>query len=98
VPNTYVEHHGIQLTHTEKNYRRIVALSAWLWVNVSDGKETFVVGNREDGLHIDAFVFSTDADLTTSELDALVPEPSALLLGVAGVLGLLIFHRRRRRQ
>lgn len=49
------------------------------------GTYTFQIGGREDGLLIDALVFSTENDLTIGLLDAIVPEPSPLLLLCCGV-------------
>ncbi|QNN22705.1 PEP-CTERM sorting domain-containing protein [Planctomycetales bacterium ZRK34] len=57
------------------------------------GTLSFVIGGREGGLTLDAFVFSTDGNLSHSALNLLVvPEPStAALFGLAS----LVMLRRR---
>ena len=61
------------------------------------GVQTFVIGGRENGLRLDAFVFSTEANLTAAQLNTIagVPEPTSVLLGAMGLLGLA---SRRRKQ
>lgn len=60
------------------------------------GAQTFVIGGREDGLRLDAFVFSTEANLTAAQLNtiAAVPEPTTVLLGAMGLLGLAARRRK----
>jgi hypothetical protein len=54
----------------------------------SAGTTTFTLGSREDGLRIDAVVFSTEDNLSEAQLIAAVPEPGSLaLLLVGGIMG-----------
>ncbi len=82
------------------------ANGTYVWVNLSDtgsntytvaapGTVTFNIAARERQLRIDAFAFGTSADtFSDAQLSAaVIPEPSAALLGSLGVLALL---RRRR--
>lgn len=57
------------------------------------GTVEFQVSNRNDNVFLDAFVFSTDANLSEAEFLAIVPEPASLALVVAG-LGLAFVRRR----
>lgn len=58
------------------------------------GTLDFTISGREDGLLIDAFVLSTDSNLSDTDLDnAVIPEPTALALLGLGAAALL---RRRR--
>lgn len=72
--------------------------SSGLFSVPSAGPQTFVIGGRENGLRLDAFVFSTNGNLSAASLDQLanVPEPSIGMLVVSGMGGLLGFARRRR--
>ncbi|QDU87373.1 hypothetical protein Pla175_07320 [Pirellulimonas nuda] len=63
------------------------------------GPHVFNFSGREDGIHLDAFVFSLDPALSVAELDRLtqVPEPACLLLAIVGACGLAGATRRHRR-
>lgn len=59
------------------------------------GTFDFMISGREDGLLIDAFVLSTDSNLSDTELDAVIPEPATLaLLGLGGAV--MLSGRKRR--
>jgi len=86
----------------------------YVWVNLTEkssnnappytldaGEHTFIIGGREDGLYLDAFVFAS-ADLSDdaadfsseiiTQLTTAVPEPASLVLLVAGT-GLIACRR-----
>lgn len=71
--------------------------SSGLFTVPSAGPQTFVIGGRENGLRLDAFVFSTNGNLSAASLDSLanVPEPSIGMLALSGIGGLLGLARRR---
>lgn len=73
--------------------------------NVADaGTFQFTIGGREDGFWIDKFVFSTENNLNSEQLDGVVttapsavPEPSTFVLAAFGLLGLAFFGWRKRK-
>lgn len=84
--------------------------TSFYWLNVTEhtdndnlakysvstaGTYTFTFGGREDGLKVDAFVFSTELDESDSTLNAAVAVPEPACLALIGTGLALIMTRRR---
>jgi len=101
-PPAYTNPDGDTIGDDEWNWLKIsnnvtTPESAGDYTTTTAGAYTFQIGNREDGLRIDALAFVTQGD-TPSEADldtALIPEPGSLAL--LGLGGLLMLGGSRRR-
>jgi hypothetical protein len=70
----------------------------YTYTAAAPGPQVFNLAGREDGLYLDVYVLSLDADLSVAELNALasVPEPTSSLF-LTGLALVATFRRRRSR-